>query len=219
MSRKSVSLLLSALLALHSLAASAWDLAKKNDGIEVYTELPKGSEFKAFYAITHVHASLHQLVAMQLHLDSQPDWIQDCKKSELVKRVSDREFYVYYVTHAPWPVDDRDYVLHSVIDQDPKSLVVTVNFQGVDNVLARTQSCVRAAKVEGFWRFTPEPGHQVKVEYQVHADPSGDVPAWLANSFVVDQPFQTLEKLRQHVDDPRYRNARVAFITEPPASR
>jgi len=212
---KALGLLLTALLAWYPIASGAWDLARKSDGIEVYTELPPGSDFKAFYAITHVRATLRQLVAMQLHLASQPDWIQDCEKSELVKRVSDREFYVYYVTHAPWPVDNRDYVLHSVIDQDPASLAVTVHFQGVDNMLGPTKNCVRAAEVKGFWRFTPESGKQVKVEYQVHADPSGNVPAWLANSFVVDQPYRTLQKLREHLNDPRYRKVNVGFIIEP----
>lgn len=211
-------LMLASLLALQSLSAFAWELEKKSDGIEVYTELPQGSDFKAFHAVTQVRSSLGQLVSMLLQPAFQTEWIQDCEKSELVKRVSDREFYVYYVTHAPWPIENRDYVLHSVIEQDPASLVVTVKFQGVNNMLGPTKNCVRAAKVEGFWRFTPEPDHQVKVEYQVQADPSGSVPAWLANSFVVDQPFQTLEKMRQHLNDPQYQKEAVPFITEPKPS-
>ncbi len=219
MKGKALGLILTLLVVVYSPLSPAWELARNSDGIKVYTELPRGSDFKAFYAVTHVQATLRQLVAMQLHLASQPDWIQDCEKSELVKRVSDREFYVYYVTHAPWPVDDRDYVLHSVIDQDPASLAVTVHFQGVDNMLGPTKNCVRAAEVKGFWRFTPEPGKQVKVEYQVHADPSGNVPAWLANSFVVDQPYQTLQKLREHLDDPQYKDVKTGFIIEPQVSQ
>ena len=37
------------------------------------------------------------------------------------------------------------------------------------------------------------------VEYQAHVEPGGSMPAWLANKFVVDAPFETIRDLRELV--------------------
>jgi hypothetical protein len=58
------------------------------------------------------------------------------------------------------------------------------------------QGFVRVSRVKGFWQLKPYEGG-VEVVYQVHSDPGGSVPAWLANSFVVDAPFNTLINLRK----------------------
>lgn len=195
--------------------AQGWELAKKSDGIEVFTQLPKDSDFKAFYAVTHLKAPLRQLVAMGLNVSTQTDWIQDCEKSELLKHSSDNQYYAYYVTYAPWPVENRDYVLHSTVSRNGKTHAVSIHFRAVDNVKKPTRDNVRAAKVVGFWRFTPQKNGQVKVEYQVEADPGGWVPAWLANSFVVNQPFETLQKMRRHMNDAVYKTAAVPLLDAP----
>ncbi len=41
-----------------------------------------------------------------------------------------------------------------------------------------------------------EENNNVTVIYQFHGDPGGDVPAWLANSFVVSHPYKTLQNLK-----------------------
>jgi hypothetical protein len=40
------------------------------------------------------------------------------------------------------------------------------------------------------------------VSYQIHADPGGWVPVWLANLTVVRMPFKTLRGLRRQVLSP-----------------
>ena len=42
----------------------------------------------------------------------------------------------------------------------------------------------------------PKGDNLTEVTYQVHTEPGGSVPSWLANSFVVDAPFNTLSGLR-----------------------
>lgn len=69
------------------------------------------------------------------------------------------------------------------------------------SICPRSEGVVRVAKVDGFWQFTAQ-GERVEVVYQVGSDPGGSVPAWLANSFVVDAPYNTLYKLRQLAEYP-----------------
>jgi hypothetical protein len=39
----------------------------------------------------------------------------------------------------------------------------------------------------------------VDVTFQMHADPGGAIPKWLANQTVVDTPFKTLQALRKRL--------------------
>jgi hypothetical protein len=106
-------------------------------------------------------------------------------------------------------------VLHSRIDQDPETLIVTMKFEASTQFSKSDQDCVPVTKLTGFWRFTPKNNGKIYVEYETHADPSGDIPSWLANSFVVDQPLGSLEKLRKRVEENSYVLPKeMAFIQE-----
>ena len=59
---------------------------------------------------------------------------------------------------------------------------------------------VRVAQVEGYWKFVPKGDNLTEVTYQVHTEPGGSVPSWLANKFVVDAPFNTLKALKEHAE-------------------
>ena len=194
----------------------AWDLELEEDGIKIYTQEIDGSSFKAFRGEVHVKTSLKNLVAHHTDIEQMKSWLQDCAESELIRKVSDREFYIYQRTSAPWPVSDRDYVLHSKIDQNPKTFVVTMNFEASSQISKSDQDCVPVTKLTGFWRFSPKANGMIYVEYETHADPSGDLPSWLANSFVVDQPLGSLEKLKKRVEQNSYELPKdMAFIKEP----
>ena len=194
----------------------AWDLEHDEDGIKIYTQEIKDSSFKAFRGETVVKTSLRNLVAHHTDIEQMKNWLQDCAESELIQQGSGRDFYIYQRTSAPWPVSDRDYVLHSKLDQDPNTFVVTMNFEASTQFSKSDEDCVPVTKLTGFWRFTPKLDGTIYIEYETHADPSGDLPSWLANSFVVDQPLGSLEKLRKRVEENTYTlPKKMQFIKEP----
>jgi len=49
--------------------------------------------------------------------------------------------------------------------------------------------------LKGFWHLEEIEPNLTKVTYQVLADPK-NIPAWLVNSGVVDQPYETLLNLK-----------------------
>jgi hypothetical protein len=57
------------------------------------------------------------------------------------------------------------------------------------------------AEVKGFWKLVPK-GDATEVTYQVHTEPGGSVPSWLANKFVVEAPFNTLKHLKARAERP-----------------
>ena len=73
---------------------------------------------------------------------------------------------------------------------------LTRKLDGQPQYLPLDKDHTRVASLQGFWRFVPQGDGKVEVTYQVHTEPGGSVPSWLANSFVVDAPFNTLSGLR-----------------------
>ena len=187
-----------------STSSLAWTLEHKSDGIEIFTKQMQNSDFKAFRGTVTVNSSLLNVVAHHVDLQAMPEWLQDCKKSELISSANGRDFYIYQQTDAPWPVSDRDYVLHMHFEQDPANYVVTISFEATQAFKKSDNDCVPVSKLEGYWRFTPLQDNKVLIEYETYADPSGDIPSWLANAFVVDQPLGTLKKLKERVENKQY---------------
>ena len=81
---------------------------------------------------------------------------------------------------------------------------VLMTFEAEIQASENNEDCVPVTQLKGYWRFTPKSLNRVLIEYETSADPAGDLPAWLANSFVVDQPYGTLKKLKQRVENNSY---------------
>jgi len=204
------------LLCLSATQLLAWELEHNQDGIKIYTQEISGSSFKAFRGEAFVKSTLRNLVAHHTDIEQMKNWLQDCEESELIQKVSESDFYIYQRTTAPWPVSDRDYVLHSKIQQNPDTFAVTMTFEASTQFSKSDEDCVPVTKLSGYWRFTPKQDGTIYVEYETHADPSGDLPSWLANSFVVDQPLGSLANLRKRVEANIYTLPKeMEFIAEP----
>jgi hypothetical protein len=54
----------------------------------------------------------------------------------------------------------------------------------------------------------------VEVTYEVHADPGGNLPAWVINMFLVDTPFNDLKNLQKQALLPKYANRKFDFLVD-----
>lgn len=194
--------------------ASDWKLKKDDDGIKVFVRDIQGSDFRAFLGTVDVNSSLSAIVAVLKDGDMVKTWLKDCEQSQFLSAFDPAGYIMYYRTDAPWPVKDRDYALRYKLEQDPHTLMVTLSFKGDASLTPEQDECVRVSQIEGAWRMTPQADGTIHLEYEVNADPNGSLPAWLANQFVVDQPFQTLKKFRTQLLLPQYRDQRFDFIKE-----
>ncbi|WP_341305244.1 START domain-containing protein [Pseudomonas sp. TMP25] len=185
---------MAAVLLINSAQAAQWRLVKDEAGIQVYLQAIPGSSFQAFRGVTRMHVGMPQLLALQNDVNAACAWIHACSEQKLLKHQGDLS-WAYSRFRTPWPVQSRDSIVQvkTVRDADGS---ITRTLHGVADYLPHQPGLVRVSKVEGFWTFTPR-GDEIEVVYQVHSDPGGSVPAWLANTFVVDAPFNTLLGLRE----------------------
>ena len=186
-------------IAVNAVQAAQWRLVKDEAGIQVYLQPIPGSSFQAFRGVTRIRTDMPRLLALQDDVSAACAWIHACSEQKLLKHEGDLS-WAYSRFHTPWPVQPRDSILQVTTVHDANGQV-TRTLHGVADYLPQQQGFVRVSKVEGFWRLTPRED-EIEVIYEVHSEPGGSVPAWLANSFVVDAPFKTLQGLRQLAEQP-----------------
>jgi ribosome-associated toxin RatA of RatAB toxin-antitoxin module len=193
---------------------SKWELAKDKQGVKVYTRKVKGIDLKEFRGVMTIKTSLTSLVALVSDAEAAPDWLANCSKSKVLKRINPSETYVYSLSKAPWPVMDRDSIIHSLISQDPTTLVVTIKQTGKPDYIKAKNKIARVKRIQGFWQLTPQKNGKVEVVYQALSDPGGAIPAWLINASLVSQPYETLLKIPSVIKKAKYRKAKLEFIKE-----
>ncbi|MNZ12904.1 START domain protein [compost metagenome] len=198
MRTKVVALCALGLLAVSAVHAEEWKLAKDEDGIKVYLSEVPGSRYKAYRGITTIKADIATLRALQEDVAGSCAWIHECREQKLLK-LEGSQSWTYTRFNTPWPVTPRDSVLH-VTSQLGADGSVTRILEGVPDYLPEAKGYVRVTQVEGLWKLVPKGAGEVEVTYQLHTEPGGSVPSWLANSFVVDAPFNTLKAMRERAE-------------------
>ncbi len=194
------------------IAQENWKLQKDKDNIKVYTKKMEGYDLKASKVISVLETTIPQLVAVLMDADNFYKVIPTSKSSKLLKKFSDSERVYYVRTDAPWPANDRDGIYSLKFSQNPNSKVVLVTIGCLPNLIPKSEGYVRVPASEGFWQFTSLSKGKVEVIYQNVSDPGGSVPAWLANSSVVDIPFETIKNLKERVALAQYEGQSFSFL-------
>lgn len=179
---------------------SEWNLKKDKSGIKIYTRSVEGSSLEEYKAITTIDkSSLAEVLTVILDVENYGSLFPDGMNPKVLKQEG-KYFDVHYIqVKAPWPVKNRDTVYEqtTVVDENGKYAIVTL--KPLPDFIAEDKNFLRIREGSGYWELTEDDNKNVKVTYQFHGEPGGDIPAWLANSFVVTHPFETLKNLKDRV--------------------
>ena len=134
------------------------------------------------------------------------EWLHECVDSQIMETTEKGEIIVYQETSAPWPVTNRNFVLKMKVDRAEDASNAKVSFTALVEPEVANDECVRVTELNGSWTLPQTSEGSLNVVYQTSADPAGDIPSWLANAFVVDQPYNTLKNLRERVQTNRQKS-------------
>jgi len=177
---------------------NSWTLKKNENGIIVHTRenITTGDiEFKASIII---ETSIDTLLKIFYDVDNYKKWMADTKVSEILKKINNTEQYIYFETQTPWPLENRDVLLHQQFKKNNNSSLITLT--GKSLYIPHKQGITRIEKAMGSWEFIQLPNNKVKVIYQFMADPGINIPNWVINLFIVDGPLHTLTNLKSIVE-------------------
>jgi len=191
-----------------------WTLKRDKGGIRVYMKEVPGSDLKKLKFQAEIEASLNAVAAILTSVESFDDWVYASLKSETINKISDTEVNYYTEIDFPWPMSNRDLVLHSVLWQDPKTLAIHSQTSAVDGLKPEIDGIVRMTKTDLHWIFTPIGNGKLRIDYYLDADPGGRIPAWMVNLAADQGPLQTMLKFKEEITKEKYQNAKLAFVQE-----
>lgn len=203
-----------------ALAASAdvgWKLVNRNDGVFVYMARMPNERLKTFRGVTTI--DLDDFDAIAAFMDDYEfvtSWLHMVSTIDNIARTTPDDRLVYVTTRLPWPVNNRDAVLHVGLTQDPETYAVRMPMVDVPGVLPEKEGYVRMLKFDGYFMFQPLEKGRVVVTLQVILDPGGYIPDWMANLILMDIPYYSLKKLRAVANDPRFRDHHLNYFKTPP---
>lgn len=192
-------IIICSLILIPSTFSQDWYLAKNKAGVKVYTRKKVGWDLKEFKAIVYINSNVESVEAALRDAKNRSKWMYNTHDAKDVKVVSKDLFYAYSRIAVSWPVSDRDnvtrYKFKRISDKE-----IYVYFKNVDGIVAEKSGIVRIKKMEGFWHFKDVGNGKIKVTQQAVAEAGGSIPAWLANSGVIDSPYYTLYEMKKYVE-------------------
>lgn len=208
---------ISAMLAYFSSPLSAqkaddWILKSEKDGIKVYYR--QTGDVHELKLVTQIRASLSGVVHLFDDVPTYPKWGYRLAESRLVKRISDTEMYYYVRIDFPWPLSDRDLIMHTHLKQDLQTRTLTSTSTAAPDMLPEKEGVVRIRKAHSKWVITPAAPGLLSAEYYLYSNPGGSLPDWLINLAVDVGPRESMQKMRALLLDWRYQNVRLAHIRE-----
>ena len=191
---------------------NGWVFKNEKEGVKVYYR--KTADVYELKLITSLKVSLSGLVLLLSEVENYPKWGYKVSESRELKKVSDWEIYYYSKLDFPWPLDDRDIVVHSKMVQDPITRRITATSIADPGYVPVQKGVVRMTNAHTSWTIVPGQGGWAYVEYYIYSDPGGSLPDWLVNMALDVGPRETIKNIRSFVQQDKYQNAKLAHLRD-----
>jgi len=185
------------LIGLNEHVNTDWKLRKEDSGVKIFTRNIAGSPFEEFRGVvTITNTSLTRVLDVIMDVKNYPKNFPNCGSAKVLVQKSKYDDIHYITIDAPWPVTDRDAIYEAAtsFSDDGKRAQVKLTPRG--DYTEENKNYIRVHNGTGFWELEEIAPNTILVVYQFHADPAGQIPAWVANSVIVMNPLKTLESLR-----------------------
>jgi hypothetical protein len=184
-------------LSLPAFSQYNWKLTKNSEGISVFQSATSNSAYKSIKVECSLDGNYDMLVSVITNLGHYRDWVYNNKTTELLKTTSPSEFYYYSETSLPWPMSNRDAVMHTTITRDSHDGFLKISSVNSAGLVSEKSGKVRVPHSNINWYVTAPSAGTIHIVYTFEADPGGSIPAWLVNSFADKGPFESFRKLGQ----------------------
>lgn len=198
--------------ALYAQNSGNWTLKNDKDGVKVYFK--KTADIHEIKLVTSLQTSLSGLVQLFSEVEHYPTWGYKVLESKLLKKVSDTEMYYYSKLDFPWPLNDRDLIMHTHLEQDPTTKRIIARSVAEPDYLPENKDVVRIRNAHTQWTLLPGTGGWPYIEYHIYSDPGGNLPDWLINMAIDVGPRETIKAMRGLLQQDKYKKAKLSHIKD-----
>jgi hypothetical protein len=199
-----------------------WELDIDKNGVKVYSYKAPGSYRKQVRGVIRAKYTQSQIVAA-LMLDNHSlanckEWIPVCIDVKTIEPYSAKaqgDTVLYTLELMPPVFTNREYLIKSRSQQDPKTKVVTVDIQSATNKIPLNDCCVRISHIHNRWQITPVGKGEVEIQLTQDFTMGGFFPDSLLNLGVAEETYKLLhDKLPGYLNKEKYINAKLDYIEE-----
>lgn len=189
-----------------------WIYRGEKEGIKIYHQKTPG--MLHIKLSTSVKVPLSGIAALFSDVDHYSDWGYKISESHLLKRNSPNDVWFYAKYDFPWPMEDRDVILHSQLEQDPSTRNIRILNTAYPEYLPENEGIVRIKNTTTRWNIIPGDGGWVYIEQQISTDSAEGLPDWVIKLTADTGPFETAKNLRRLLSGVKYQTVRLAHIKE-----
>lgn len=133
------------------LASEAWELAKDEKGIKVYTRTNNETHLKDFKADIVVQVPISKVSHQIQSFEEHTKWMHERKLTRVIKKEGDRATIVYSITNAPWPVSNRDAVVSFTASKENTAEHMRFDVENVEGYVTVDEDMIRVPYIKGYW--------------------------------------------------------------------
>ena len=176
-----------------------WKKSLDKDDIIIHTRQTEGSPFNEFLAETEMEGTVKKFCELITDFENYPELFTDCESAIMIQHPESNVYLYHMILKVPFPFARRDIVQQLILDESGNTVTVQINSR--PDQLEVQSDIVRIKKADGFWEVEQISDEKISVKFQYLADPGGDVPPWLVNTFVVQSPYKTLRIMREMMQE------------------
>jgi ribosome-associated toxin RatA of RatAB toxin-antitoxin module len=196
-----IKLLLLNFILFHAVDKTDWKLRREESGVKIYTRSVEGSRYEEFRAtVTIPKTTLTGVLDVITDVKNYPNTFPNCSSAQVLQQKGKYDDIHYITIKAPWPVADRDAIYEATTSFAKNGKYAQVKLTPHAEYKEIEENFIRVKNGTGYWELEEIAPNTIQVVYQFHADPGGEIPAWIANTVIVINPLKSLESLRDKVE-------------------
>jgi hypothetical protein len=182
-------------------AQSNCELKKEKDNIKIYGCEVEGSALDDIRVELEVNSTIDKYIPIVLDVTHYNEWRYREFNHKLLKKISDYEIIYYAQVSAPFPLSDRDLILHLKIIQDSLTKILTVTIESIPDYIPPVEDVVRVPSSFSTMTLIPLSESRLKITCDVRINPGGQIPDWVINMFSTQGPYETFKSLIDKMED------------------
>ena len=192
---------------------SSWETITEEDGIIVQQKEIPGRSLPVFRGEMVIETNVFEILGILQDIERNPEWMHACIDAKRIKKINHKEYIAYNRSDAPWPISDRDVVVHAKAEIDREKRELAIRMRSIDMPdYEKNDDVVRMPKLNGHYFFRELGPRKTWIEYEIDADPGGSIPGWLVRVASRDIPLITLKNLRDRVKVTEKAGTYAAYI-------
>ena len=193
-----------------------WKLKKEKHGIKVFMKHKDESRLKTAKAVAEITVDdPYSIVAVLNDYETIPKWFHLVSKVEDLGRKSEVDRDVRIVSDLPWPLKDREVVSHVLIEQDPATYAVRLEFKNKPGLLPPNKDYLRVEEYEGYLLFEFLGNKRVKLTFEAIGDPGGNIPYWMANMLAAEIPYFSIKRMIKYIEKEKFQGQNYDYVEIP----